>query len=94
VIIKEILLVFRGPASADDTNRIFVALGPYDKNEATRDGANCDEAILDVGVSVVEDLKVVDAVYKEFLGFLEETPCFRWFATSLASSHVTLTEIV
>jgi hypothetical protein len=55
------LFLLRGPASADDANRIFVALGPYDKNEATRDRADGNKAIFDIGVSIIEDFEVVDA---------------------------------
>jgi len=55
------LLRLRGPTSADDANRIFVALGPDDKNQATRDGADSNKSVFDIGVSVVEDLEIIDA---------------------------------
>jgi hypothetical protein len=58
---KEPLFVLRRPASADDANRIFIALGPHNENDPTYDGADGDEAIFHVGASIVEDLEVVDS---------------------------------
>jgi hypothetical protein len=68
--------VLRGPPSADDANGIFIALGPNYEDETTCDGADGDEAILHVGVNVVEDLEVVDPRGKELLGFLERDTMF------------------
>jgi hypothetical protein len=76
VVTVEILLIPRRPARADDTNRIFVAFRPYDKNETARDGPDGNEAVFEIGMSLIEDLEVIDARYKEFLGFLERDTMF------------------
>jgi len=72
----EIFLAHRGPTSADDADCIFLALGPYNENKTTGDRADGNEAILDIGVRVVEDLKVVDVRIEEFFGFVERDAVF------------------
>jgi hypothetical protein len=59
------LLACVGPTGANDSNDFFVALGVDDDHESPLDGADRDEAILEVGVLDVEGLQVIDTRFEE-----------------------------
>src|SRR5215217_6102515 len=69
--VVEGLLAFVGPASTDDTKRVIVTRRPHDKNDATSDGTDGDEAILGFGMGLVEDLEVVGPRCEKLLSLLE-----------------------
>ena len=48
------------PAGADNTDQVVVLLGKDDESEPAPDRSDGEEAVLGVGVLVVEDLEVVD----------------------------------
>jgi hypothetical protein len=50
----------RGPPRAADPDSSLVSNNPDDKDEPPRDWADRDEAILDIGVRLVENLQVAD----------------------------------
>ena len=85
------MLALAGSAGADDPKSVVVLCRPHDKNEAASDRSDGDEAILELGMGLVEDLAVVRGRSEELLSLLERDACFRWFARFLASSHTTLT---
>ena len=58
VIVVEPLLADRGPPCADDSNGVFVTLGPYDEHKPALDRADGDEPVLEIGMVFVEDLDV------------------------------------
>jgi hypothetical protein len=60
-----------GPSSADDPHGISVALGPDDENQSSFDRADGDEAILDVGVRLIEDLEIVCSRLEEIGSLFE-----------------------
>jgi hypothetical protein len=52
------LFVSGRPARRDDSHDVAVTLGPDDHDQTALDRPNCDEAILVVGMVVVEPLKI------------------------------------
>lgn len=60
-----------GQAGTDDANDIIIALRPYNHSQPSRDESDGDEAVLFVGVGIVEDLEVVEAREEELLRLLK-----------------------
>ena len=61
MVAEERLLAPGRPACADDADDVFVTLGPDDEDQATTDGSDGDEPVLEFGVGFVEDLEAVAA---------------------------------
>ena len=59
----------RGPACADDADRIVVTLGPHHQDEAASDRADGDESVLRLGMLVIEDLEIIDTGCEELTRF-------------------------
>lgn len=59
------------PSGADDADDLVFPHGPDHQHQATLDGPDGDEPVLGVGVSIVEEFKVVLSGREERLGLLE-----------------------
>lgn len=63
--------VWRGPTSADDSDRILIAFSPDDENETGSNWTDGNESVFIVRMGFVEDLKVVATGAKELGRFSE-----------------------
>jgi hypothetical protein len=69
--VVECLLVLGGPASADDTNDVLIALRPDHEHEPLLDGPDGDEPLLEIGVRFVVKLEVVRTGCEQLRRLLE-----------------------
>jgi hypothetical protein len=60
-----------GPNTESEANRLGIALGVHDKNQAPFDRSDGDEPILFIGVGVIEDLQVVISPVEQGTRFLK-----------------------
>ena len=59
------------PAGADESNRLLITFRVNDKDQAPFDRSDCDESILFVGMSVIEDFQVVVSPVEQGARFLK-----------------------
>jgi hypothetical protein len=81
-------------ASANDPNDVIVSLRPDHEHEPPADRADRDEAVLVIGMFVVEDLENARVRHEELARFFERNPVFLSVAAFFARSQTTFTDPV
>ena len=77
------MLAFGGPPGAHDADETFFSFRVDDDHETSIDRADCDEAVLELGVLRVEDLEIVGTRLEEPLGLPERQPVLSLVAAVL-----------
>src|SRR5215831_4715364 len=76
---------------ADDSNCVLKYFGVNHQDQASRDRSNSKEAVLHVGMKLVENFKVIYAGVNKTPASSNEIPCFFRLALFFVSSQTTST---